>query len=137
MDYAGDERFTLQVKDLATGELLTDSVPEVSYGSAWSADGSVLFYMTVDDAWRPYRVWRHVIGTPTGDDAIVFEEPDERFWVGVGLTRSEKFVLIEASSKITSEVRAIPAHAPLGEPILIASRRQASSTPWSTTATGS
>ncbi|WP_033339288.1 S9 family peptidase [Catenuloplanes japonicus] len=124
VDYAGDERFTLQVKDLATGELLTDSVPEVSYGSAWSADGSVLFYMTVDDAWRPYRVWRHVIGTPTGDDAIVFEEPDERFWVGVGLTRSEKFVLIEASSKITSEVRAIPAHAPLGEPILIASRRQ-------------
>ncbi|MDP9798815.1 oligopeptidase B [Catenuloplanes nepalensis] len=124
VDYAGDERFTLHVKDLATGEVLADAVPEVSYGSAWSADGSVLFYLTVDDAWRPYRVWRHMIGTPAGDDAIVFEEPDERFWVGVGLTRSEKFVLIEASSKITSEVRAIPAHAPLSEPVLIAPRRQ-------------
>ncbi|GAB7040964.1 MULTISPECIES: S9 family peptidase [Catenuloplanes] len=124
VDYAGDERFTLHVKDLTTGEVLPDAVPEVSYGSAWSADGSVLFYLTVDDAWRPYRVWRHVIGTPTGDDAIVFEEPDERFWVGVGLTRSEKFVLVEASSKITSEVRAIPAHAPLSEPVLIAPRRQ-------------
>ncbi|GAB7049001.1 S9 family peptidase [Catenuloplanes indicus JCM 9534] len=124
VDFAGDERFTLHVKDLTTGEVLPDAVPEVSYGSAWSADGSVLFYLTVDDAWRPYRVWRHVIGTPTADDAIVFEEPDERFWVGVGLTRSEKFVLVEASSKITSEVRAIPAHAPLSEPVLIAPRRQ-------------
>jgi oligopeptidase B len=124
VDFAGDERFTLQVKDLTTGELLADAVPEVSYGSAWSADGSVLFYMTVDDAWRPYRVWRHVIGTPATDDVIVFEEPDERFWVGAGLTRSERFVLIEASSKITSEVRAIPADAPLSEPVLIAPRRQ-------------
>ncbi|MFI5839535.1 S9 family peptidase [Catenuloplanes sp. NPDC051500] len=124
VDFAGDERFTLQVKDLTTGELLADAVPEVSYGSAWSADGSVLFYMTVDSAWRPYRVWRHVIGTPATDDVIVFEEPDERFWVGAGLTRSEKFILIEASSKITSEVRAIPAHAPLSEPVLVAPRRQ-------------
>ncbi|MDR7279763.1 S9 family peptidase [Catenuloplanes atrovinosus] len=124
VDFAGDERFTLHVKDLSTGEVLADAVPEVFYGSAWSADGSVLFYMTVDDAWRPYRVWRHVIGTPAGEDVIVFEEPDERFWVHASLTRSEKFLLIEASSKITSEVRAIPAHAPTSEPVLIAPRRQ-------------
>jgi oligopeptidase B len=86
--------------------------------------GSALFYLTVDDAWRPYRVWRHTVGRPAADDVLVFEEPDERFWVGVELTRSEKFVVIDAQSKITSEVRVIPADTPAADPILIAPREQ-------------
>ena len=121
-DFTGDERFTLRVKDLRTGELLADEVPDTFYGSAWSADGRVLFYLTVDEAWRPYRVLRHVVGQPAGDDVVVFEEPDERFWVGVGLTRSDKFILFEARSKITSEVRVLPAETPMDEPLLIAPR---------------
>ena len=63
-DYAGDERYTLRVKDLVTGEIAADEIPDTYYGSAWSPDGSALFYVTVDDAWRPYRIWRHLIGTP-------------------------------------------------------------------------
>ncbi|MEV4344918.1 S9 family peptidase [Actinoplanes sp. NPDC049596] len=123
-DFAGDERFTLKVKDLRTGEVFADEVPDTSYGTAWSADGSVLFYITVDDAWRPYRVWRHTVGRPASDDVIIFEEPDERFWVGVDLTRSEKFIVIDAGSKITSEIRIIPADTPAAEPILVAPREQ-------------
>jgi oligopeptidase B len=123
-DFAGDERFTLRVKDLQTGEVLADEVPDTFYGSAWSADGSILFYLTVDEAWRPYRVWRHTVGAAAGDDVIVHQEDDERFWVGVELTRSEKFIVIDASSKVTSEVRVIPASNPTGEPALIAPRRQ-------------
>ncbi|HEX2772673.1 MAG TPA: S9 family peptidase [Micromonosporaceae bacterium] len=123
-DFSGDERFTLRVKDLQTGEVLADEVPNTFYGSAWSSDASVLFYLTVDEAWRPYRVWRHAIGTPAADDAVVYEEPDERFWVGVELTRSERFVLIDIHSKITSEVRLIPAGNPTGEPAVVAPRRQ-------------
>jgi oligopeptidase B len=123
-DVVGDERFTLRVKDLATGEALADEVPNTFYGSAWSVDGSVLFYLTVDDAWRPNRVWRHVIGTPAADDRIVVEEPDERFWLSVGLTRSERFVLVDAHSKATSEVRYLPADDPLADPAVIAPRRQ-------------
>jgi len=123
-DFAGDERFTLRVKDLSTGEVLADEVPGTFYGSAWSADGSTLFYLTVDEAWRPYRVWRHTVGSPAGDDAVVYEETDERFWVGVELTRSEKFIVIDAHSKITSEVRVIPASNPTGEPAIVAPRRQ-------------
>lgn len=121
-DYSGDERFTLRVKNLRTGEVLADEVPDTSYGSAWSADGSALFYTTVDEAWRPYRVWRHTVGRPASDDVIVFEEPDERFWVGVGLTRSEKFLVINVGSQITSEVWVIPAETPTAEPTLIAPR---------------
>ena len=79
-DFAGSERFTMRIKDLVTGDTAADEIPDTFYGSAWSADGSALFYLTVDDAWRPYRVWRHLIGTPTADDVIVFEEPDAGSW---------------------------------------------------------
>ncbi|MFF5080767.1 S9 family peptidase [Actinoplanes sp. NPDC000266] len=123
-DFEGDERFTLKIKDLRTGEVFPDEVPDTSYGTAWSADGSALFYITVDDAWRPYRVWRHTVGRAAADDVVIFEEPDERFWVGVELTRSEKFIVVEAGSKITSEVRIIPAETPEAEPVLVAPREQ-------------
>jgi oligopeptidase B len=121
-DFDGDERFTLQVKNLVTGEVLTDEVTDVFYGSAWSADGGTLFYITVDEAWRPNRVWRHTVGTT--ENTLIFEEPDERFWVGVDLTRSEKFIVIDTQSKITSEVRVIPADDPTAEPTLITERVQ-------------
>ena len=111
-DFAGSERFTLRVRDLVSGETAPDEIPGTFYGGAWSADGSALFYVTVDEAWRPYRVWRHLIGTPAADDVVVFEEPDERFWVGVRLTRSERFLVIAASSKLTSEVWLLDAAQP-------------------------
>jgi oligopeptidase B len=123
-DFDGDERFTLRVKDLQADEVLGDEVPDTFYGSAWSADGSTLFYLTVDESWRPYRVWRHAVGTTADADEIVYQEDDERFWVGVELTRSEKFIVIEAHSKVTSEVRVIPAANPTGAPAVIAPRRQ-------------
>jgi oligopeptidase B len=122
VDLDGDERFTLRVKDLRTGELLPDQVENVFYGSAWSADGATLFYITVDDAWRPHRVWRHALGST--DDALVLEEPDERYWVGVELTRSEAFVEIALHSKLTSEAWVIPADDPTRAPQVVAPRRQ-------------
>ena len=91
-DFAGNERFTLRIKDLATGATLPDEIPDTYAGCAWSLDGSTVFYTTVDDAWRPYRVWRHRIGTPAETDTMVFEDPDERFHVYVGLTRSESYL---------------------------------------------
>ncbi|SBT53849.1 S9 family peptidase [Micromonospora narathiwatensis] len=123
-DFTGDERFTLRVKDLNTGEVLPDEISDTFYGTAWSTDASALFYVTVDDAWRPNRVWRHAVGTPSSEDVVVHQEDDERFWVGVELTRSERFVVIDIHSKITSEVRVIPAANPTGEPAIVAPRRQ-------------
>jgi oligopeptidase B len=123
-DFTGSERFTLRVKDLATGQIAADEIPDTHYGSAWSADGSTLFYVTADTAWRPYRVWRHVLGTPAADDVIVIEEPDERFGVAVGLTRSERCLLIHSSSLLTSEVQLLAAATPAGQPRVIMPRRQ-------------
>ena len=123
-DFSGNERFTLRVKDLASGEILPDEIPNTFYGCAWSADGTALFYVTVDDAWRPYRVWRHRVGTSASDDVVAFEEADERFWLGVGLTRNERYVQIHTASKLTSEVWLLDAAAPDGEFTVVAPRRQ-------------
>jgi oligopeptidase B len=122
-DLDGDERYTMRIKDLVTGEVTPDEIPDTFYGSAWSADGSALFYITVDDAWRPYRVWRHMVGTPASEDVVVFEETDEKFGVGVGLSRSQRYVLIGSSSKLTSEIRLLDAADPTGEFAIVAPRR--------------
>ena len=122
-DFTGAERFTLRVKDLVTGRPTADEIPDTHYGCAWPADGSTLFYTTADTAWRPYRVWRHVLGTPVAGDVIVMEEQDERFGVGVGLTRSERYLVIGSASQLTSEVWLLDAASPGGQPQLVLPRR--------------
>jgi oligopeptidase B len=114
VDTVGDERYTIRVKDLRTGELLPDEVAGTSGGITWSGDGKYFFYTTVDEAWRPHRIWRHELGT-TVDDVLVYEESDERFFTGIGRTQSEKYLAIGSSSKITSEVRVLEANNPTGE----------------------
>ncbi len=122
-DLAGDERFTLRFKDLVTGETARDEIPGTFYGAAWSADGTAVFYITVDDAWRPYRVWRHILGTPAAEDLIVYQEDDQRFGVGVELTRSERYLIIHSASKLTSEVWLLDAANPTGQATVVAPRR--------------
>jgi oligopeptidase B len=123
-DFSGNERFTLRIKDLVTGQTLPDEIPNTFYGCAWSIDGSALFYVTVNDAWRPYRVWRHMVGTPASSDVLVFEEADERFRVGVGLTRSERYLVISSASKMTSECWLLDSADPTGSFTVVAPRRQ-------------
>jgi len=113
-DTRGDERYTIRFKDLRTGELLDDEITGASHGATWSLTGSHVFYTTVDEAWRPNQIWRHTIGS-TGDDVLVYEETDERFFAGVGSTHSDKYLVIGVSSKITSEVRVLDAADPEGE----------------------
>ncbi|KJC65477.1 S9 family peptidase [Agreia bicolorata] len=105
VDTTGDERYTLYIRDLETGSNRADVVPNTFPGATFSPDASVVFYPTVDDAWRPDTIWRHAVGTDASLDIAVFTEPDERFWVGVGLTRSGRFLVLDIASKITSEVR--------------------------------
>ena len=123
VDVVGDERYTIRVKDLTTGEVLADEITGTSGGATWSAGGTHLFYTTVDDAWRPFRVWRHRLGSDA-DDVLVHEEADERFFTGIGRTQSDRYLAIGASSKITSEVRVLEADDPEGEFRVVLPRRE-------------
>ncbi|GAB2641411.1 S9 family peptidase [Gordonia jinhuaensis] len=123
VDTVGDERYTLRFKDLTTGEFLADVITDTAPGAVWSADGQHVFYQTVDEAWRPNTVWRHDIGAGT-EDVTVFHEPDERFWVGIGTTRSNAYLVISVGSKITSEVHLLAADDPTGSFEVVLPRRE-------------
>jgi oligopeptidase B len=122
-DVVGDERYLLQVKDLTTGELLPDQVPDTMGGGTWDRRGTTLFYSTPDDAWRPDKLWRHVLGTPVEDDVVVHHETDERFWTGVGRSRSNRFLVRASGSRTTSEYAILDADDPTGEFRVVAPRR--------------
>jgi oligopeptidase B len=122
VDTQGDERYTIRVKDLRTGEVLPDEIMATSGSATWSAGATHLFYTTVDEAWRPFRVWRHVLGS-TAEDVLVLEEPDERYFVGIGRTQSDRYLVIGLSSKITSEARVLAADDPEGEFEVVLPRR--------------
>jgi oligopeptidase B len=123
-DTVGNERYLLRVKDLRTGDLLPDEVPNTLGGATWDLRGTTLFYSTVDDTWRPDKVWRHVLGTPVSDDVVVHHETDERFWSGVGRTRSDRFLVRASGSKTTTEYAVLDADDPTGEFRVVAPRRQ-------------
>ncbi|MCZ4563845.1 S9 family peptidase [Rhodococcus sp. IEGM 1401] len=112
-DTEGDERYTLRFKNLETGELLADTIENVAPGATWTADATHVFYLTVDESWRPDTVWRHTLGK--SGDVKVFHEPDESYWVGFGSTRSEKYLMIWVGSKITSECLVLESADPEGE----------------------
>ncbi|MGH1493351.1 MAG: S9 family peptidase, partial [Acidimicrobiales bacterium] len=123
-DRTGDERYQAVVRDLETGEQWDDGLADLSYGSAWALDNQTFFYVRPDDANRPCEIWRHTVGRPVAEDVMILREDDERFFVGVGRDKDDAFIYLGASSKITDELRVIPANDPTAEPRLIAERRQ-------------
>ncbi len=114
IDTEGDERYTLRIRDLSTGENLPDEITETAAGAFFDPSGQFVFYSTVDESWRPDTVWRHRVGTARADDVAVFHEPDDGFWVGAGRTRSGRYLVIEAASSITSETHVLDARTPEG-----------------------
>ena len=124
VDLVGDERYDVRVRRIEDGVQLDDTVRQTGGSLAWSLDARHFFYTRVDDAWRPYQVWRHEVGTAAEDDVLVHEESDERFFVGVGSSRDDRLVIVAIGSKTTSEFRLLDAEDPLGTPRVVAPRRQ-------------
>jgi oligopeptidase B len=126
LDTTGFRQYTLYVKDLRTGKLGPDKVEKtVGFASvAWAADNRTLFYVTEDHAKRPYRLWRHTVGTDAKADTLVYEEKDERFTLWTKRTRSREFLLFGSDSATTSEVRVLSAREPGAPPRVVEPRQQ-------------
>ena len=123
-DTAGAEVYTMRFRDLETGADLADEIPGTYYGTAWAGDNRTFFYVKPDEAMRPYQLWRHVVGSPVEDDVLVYEEADERFFLGVGTTKDEKYVILGLGSKVTDEIRSLAASEPEGEFRVVHPREQ-------------
>ncbi|MDA3029559.1 MAG: S9 family peptidase [Actinomycetota bacterium] len=107
-DTSGDEHHTLRFRDTDTGTDLDDRIEDTAAaGVAWSSDSSTVFYMVADETERPYQVKSHRIGTDPTDDLVLWTEEDERFYVGLGATRSGRWIVIHSGSKNSSEVHLI------------------------------
>ena len=120
-DNTGFRDYTLHVKDMTTGKLLTETVARVT-SVAWAPDNKTLFYATTDPAKRPFKTFRHTVGSDPSTDALLYEERDERFRVGVFRSRSGDYLFFPVSSHTTSEWRFVPAATPAAELRMIAPR---------------
>ncbi|MCZ4344832.1 S9 family peptidase [Devosia neptuniae] len=120
-DRAGSEYYDIVIRDLETGADSAEVITNTAGSYVWSNDSGSIYYTEYDDNHRPYRVRLHVIGTDQANDPIIFEEKDPGFFVGVGRTLSDKFIVIDAHDHQTSECWLIDAETG-GAPQLVAPR---------------
>ena len=123
IDDNGSERFTIRVKDLVTGALLDDAIEDTLGGFLFAGDGKSLLYGLVNDNWRIDVVKLHRLGSQVSEDIELYREHDEGFQVGLGVTQSERWIVIGTGDHVTSEVRLLPFGDPTATPILVAPRR--------------
>jgi len=121
-DSTGFRQYTLHIRDLRTGTDLADTAERVG-SLAWAADSRTLFYSTEDETTkRQDRIFRHILGQLSVEDALIFDEQDARFNVGVSRTRDGLYLMIESGSHTANEYRFLPADEPNGDFRLIAPR---------------
>ncbi len=123
-DDDGAERFTVRIKDLATGELLPDTIPGTKSSLVWAAGDTMLVYGLANENWRVDNVRVHRIGAPVAEDVEIYREPDEGFQVGAGLSNNEQWLIIATGDNETSEVRLLPIADPFAEPLLVRARQK-------------
>ena len=115
-DTVSRRQYTIQIKNLETGKILSDKIENTTGGSVWSNDNKTLFYTKKDPlTLRSSSIYRHILGTDASEDVIVFEEKDETYNTYVYKTKSHKFIVIGSSSTLSSEFRIISADKPYGE----------------------
>ncbi|GMN13423.1 S9 family peptidase [Altererythrobacter sp. MTPC7] len=123
-DDDGSERYTARIKEIATGALLDDVIPETLSGLTWLANDTMIAYGKANENWRVDNVRLHRVGTDVSEDVEIFREEDEGFRVGAGLSAQEDWLVIATGDNETSEVRLVRADDPAGEQILVKAREK-------------
>jgi len=103
LDLKGSEYFTIYIRNISTGKLVTEKIEETSGGITFSLDDKYIFYSKLDAFHRPRKIFRHKIGSSIKDDELIFEEKNEAFTVGISLSSDEKYFFITTSDHNTSE----------------------------------
>tara|TARA_R110002073_G_scaffold8207_1_gene45562 strand:- start:11747 stop:13843 length:2097 start_codon:yes stop_codon:yes gene_type:complete len=115
-DTVSRRQYTIQIKNLETGEVLSDKIENTTGGSVWANDNKTLFYTKKDPVTlRSEKIYRHTLGTDTSEDVEVYYEEDDTFGAYVYKTKSHKYLVIGCYSTVSSEYRIISADNPFGE----------------------
>lgn len=122
LDDNGSENYTLRVKNLETGDLLPDEVTKTYYGLEWGNDNRTLYYTVLDAAMRPYKLYRHRLGSDVASDELLFHEADAAYFLSLYKTKSERFVIVHLRSAVTQEAHLIDADDPAAQPRVVQPR---------------
>lgn len=116
VDTLGRRIYTLWLKNLETGELLADKVENVTPNLEWANDNSTLFYTRQDPTTLRYAmIYRHTLGEDPANDLLIYEEKEDTFNCGIGKTLDDRFLMIQSSQTLSSEIRILEADTPKGE----------------------
>jgi oligopeptidase B len=125
VDTVSRRQYTIHVKNLSTGEILKDKVANTTGSSVWANDSQTLFYTKKDpETLRSYQILKHVLGKPTEDDNLVFQEDDDTFNAYVYKTKSKDYIIVGSSATLTDEFRILDANTPDGQFKLFAPRER-------------
>ena len=124
LDLKGSEYFTIYIRDIASGKLVTEKIEETSGSITFSLDDKYFFYSKLDEFHRPRKIFRHKLGTNVKDDELIFEEKSEAFTVGINLSADEKYFFITTSDHNTSEQYFFPVNEKKPNPKLIKKRKK-------------
>ena len=122
-DTNGSERFTARIKDLETGEMLADEIPETLSALTWLAGDTMIAYGKANENWRVQNVRLHRLGTSAEEDVEIYHEDDITFGVGSGLSAQDDWLIIASGDNQTSEVRLVRADDPTSEQLLVKPRQ--------------
>ncbi|WP_298486352.1 S9 family peptidase [uncultured Maribacter sp.] len=123
VDTVSRRQYTLQVKNLVTGEIYADKIEDTTGGAVWANDNKTFFYTKKDSVTlRSDKVYKHTFNTDTKEDVLVFHEKDDTFGVGVYKTKSKKYIVIISYSTLTTEMRTLNADTPGGEFVIFSPR---------------
>ena len=103
LDLKGSEYYTIYIRNITSGKLVTEKIEETSGSITFSLDDQYFFYSKLDEFHRPRKIFRHKIGSSVKDDELIFEEKSEAFTVGISLSSDEKYFFITTSDHNTSE----------------------------------
>ena len=108
LDLVGSEYYTIYIRDIATNKIFDEKIENTSGSVTWSLDDKSFFYSKLDKFHRPRKIYRHILNTPIENDELIYEEKDETFTCGIGITSDEKFFVISTSDHITAENHFFP-----------------------------
>jgi len=117
--------YTIRFKDLTTGKMLADEIPQTTGGAVWANDNKTVFYTVKDKSLRSYKIFRHILGTDSKNDEEIYHEADETFGTFVYKTKSKKYIVIGSFQTLTSEYRVLDANNPMGSFQLFEPRNKA------------
>lgn len=107
--------YTIRFKNLVTGEMIEDQIPNTTGGAVWANDNQHIFYAVKDETLRPVKIFRHRLGTSSKDDVLVYEEKDDTFSAFVYKSKSKKYIIIGAYQTLSQEYQVLDADNPTGK----------------------